>query len=40
MVTDYSKKSYKDYEKIVLENEKLEKENKNLLLQATIAEDG
>lgn len=39
MAIDYSKNFYKDYEKLVLENEKLEKENKFLLLQATIAED-
>ena len=39
MASNYSKPLYNDYEKLITSNEKLTKENKSLLLRATIAED-
>ena len=39
MVANYENKFYKDYEKLQSKNDKLQIENKHLILQARIAED-
>ena len=39
MSSNYSNSLYKDYERILMTNESLSKENKHLLLRVTIAED-
>lgn len=39
MASNYTNKFYKDYEKLQIKNDKLELENKHLLLRAIVAED-